>query len=529
MATQDTQNYALIIIGSGIGALTLASIMAQLQQQKVLLLEQHYVAGGFTHVFRRPGKYKWDVGLHYVGEMAEGTPPRAVFDYISQGQLKWHKMNEPFEKFVYPDFTFDLHGDKRRFEADLIQRFPTEEEAIKQYFTDLKLTSQWLKFRIAEQILPELVAKMMQPFQARLKKLALMTTGEYLDLNFHHSQLKALLVSQWGDYGLPPQKSAFVAHAMVVGHYLKGGYYPVGGSEEIAKAILPVIREAGGECLVNRKVQKVLIANDEAIGVEVIHKKGNREVIEHFYAPKIVSNAGAFNTYFKLLPPEYCPEDIQDLRHVGVSASAVSVYIGFKDNPEALGFKGENHWVYSSYDHQQHFSNANLIEGTPAFCYLSFPSLKDPEAKLHTAEIITVCNYELFESWSSQPWKKRDEEYQGLKERIAEGMLSFIEERYPGFRDLIDYYEVSTPVTVEHFTDSPKGSIYGMTATPERFKQKYMSVHTPIKNLYLTGADALSFGIVGAMMGGVLTAGVLRGAKGLPEMLKTLFKEVGKK
>ncbi|MBM9576208.1 NAD(P)-binding protein, partial [Leptospira sp. 201903070] len=49
------KHYDLILIGSGIGALTVASLMAQYRDKKVLILEQHFKAGGFTHVFKREG------------------------------------------------------------------------------------------------------------------------------------------------------------------------------------------------------------------------------------------------------------------------------------------------------------------------------------------------------------------------------------------------------------------------------------------------------------------------------------------
>ena len=97
-----------------------------------------------------------------------------------------------------------------------------------------------------------------------------------------------------------------------------------------------------------------------------------------------------------------------------------------------------------------------------------------------------------------------------MKHRIAEGLLEFVDRHYPGFKSLVDYCEVSTPLTVEHFTGHLRGSVYGIPATPERFRLPYLSVATPVKNLYLTGADVASLGIVGAMMGGVATASPAR-------------------
>ena len=50
-----------IVIGSGMGGMTSAAVLAKLGQ-RVLVLEQHVIPGGFTQTFRRPGHH-WDVEL----------------------------------------------------------------------------------------------------------------------------------------------------------------------------------------------------------------------------------------------------------------------------------------------------------------------------------------------------------------------------------------------------------------------------------------------------------------------------------
>jgi all-trans-retinol 13,14-reductase len=90
-----TEHYDAIIIGSGIGGLACASTLAQQQGKRVLVLERHFKVGGFTHTFVRKGKYEWDVGIHYIGDMQKGRESRAIFDYITQGGVQVAKNARP--------------------------------------------------------------------------------------------------------------------------------------------------------------------------------------------------------------------------------------------------------------------------------------------------------------------------------------------------------------------------------------------------------------------------------------------------
>ena len=512
--------YDVIVIGSGIGGLTVASLMAQMRKKRVLVLERHFKLGGFTHEFSRPGGYSWDVGLHYVGGMARGEMSRNLMDLVTGGAVQWNKMQSPFEKFVYPDFTFDVPDDKSAYQQALVERFPDERPAIVQYFKDLASAAKWFSHHLVKQCAPFMISAPLR-FGAASDALALSTTGDYLDRNFRDPKLKAILASQWGDYGLPPSQSAFAIHATVTSSYFDGGYYPEGGAGTIAASVARIVEANGGNCLVNHTVREIIVEGGVAVGVKVAVSRGSRAPEEtEFRAPMIVSDAGALTTFSQLVPREVNVPFRAELEAMPAAGSAVTLYLGLKDDPSKLGFRGENHWLYGSYDHDDLYSKrGDILRGRPGACYLSFPSLKDPLAKGHTAEIISFIDYAAVERWRCQPWRKRDDAYQQLKSCITESMLAFVEQRYPGFRSLIDYSELSTPLTVEHFTGHSVGSIYGLAATPDRFRTPWLTVRTPVKHLMLTGTDVSCLGIVGAMMGGVATAAALQGSLGFVKIM----------
>lgn len=199
----------------------------------------------------------------------------------------------------------------------------------------------------------------------------------------------------------------------------------------------------------------------------------------------------------------------------------VQLFVGLKRDPTGLGIAGENLWLFESFDHERVFSDVRgLMNGAPPSCFVSFPSLRDPHAKVHTAEIIAWADREPFAAWSGLPWRRRGVEYGDLKRRIGDGLIAFVESQLPGFAGLVSYAELSTPLTVEHFNNHAGGAVYGFAPTPERFAGDWLSTRTPIRGLLLAGADAGSPGVVGAMMGGFIAAAAAMGPLGFPRILK---------
>ncbi len=518
MATPTENRYDLIVIGSGIGGLVVASLMAQIKAQRVLVLEQHFKLGGLTHSFTRPGGRRWDVGLHYVGEMGPGEFGRLLLDLVTRAEVRWQKMPPPFETFLYPDLTFEVPDDKEAYQEALIARFPREKDGIRRYFADVGAVARWLGMQIVLQAAPAPVRRLAGLGRSRERALAFMTTAEYLRRNFADPRLKALLASQWGDYGLPPGKSAFAIHALIVAHYLQGGYYPVGGAQKIAERVARIVEEAGGRCLVNHRVEEILVRKGTAVGVRVKTPRG----VKAFHAPRIVSDTGAYTTYARLLPPDVPLPFRDELEHaIEGGKSFVTVYLGLKESPEQLGFKGGNYWIFADYDHDMLYRESEgLLEGRVGYCFLSFPSLKDPAATAPTAEIITTLDPAAVMAWRDRPWLKRGDDYMELKRRIGHALIEFVDRHRPGFKDLVDYWEVSTPVTIETFTGHPRGAAYGLPATPDRFRYTWLKSRTPVKHLYLTGADAGTLGVLGAAVGGLATSAHLLGARGFLALLQ---------
>ena len=101
-------------------------------------------------------------------------------------------------------------------------------------------------------------------------------------------------------------------------------------------------------------------------------------------------------------------------------------------------------------------------------------------------------------------------------------LLEKLYEKMPHLRGKIDYYELSTPLSTQFFCWYEKGEIYGLDHDPKRFEQTWLRPKTDIDGLYLTGQDIMTCGVVGAMIGGLMTAVSIGGIKALP-LAKKIF------
>jgi all-trans-retinol 13,14-reductase len=498
-----------IVIGSGIGGLTAAALLSKYASRKVLVLERHYTAGGYTHSFRRPG-YSWDVGVHYVGDLQDpALPLRAAFDHLTSGKLEWAPLPDVYDRVLMGGRTFDFPTGLERLRARLKDYFPSEARAIDGYLAAVQSAQKSSGLYFAEKAIPRAAAWLAGRFmRAPFLRWASQSTLDVLHRFTRNQELIAVLTAQWGDYGLPPAQSSFGIHAIIASHYFNGASYPIGGAARIGETIAPLIERNGGKIAVSADVQQIIVQNGKATGVKMAD---GREL----HADLIISDAGARNTFERLIRQ---PQPIiEDLRRNPGSIAHLSLYVGVKQTARDLGLTGTNLWIYPSADHDANLARFLRDPSAPfPAVYISFPSAKDPDFERKypgraTLEVIVFVPYQWFAPWEDSRWKRRNAEYDAFKQTLAQRLQQELERAVPAVAGKIDHAELSTPLTTRHFMNYPQGEAYGLAATPERFRLRSLTPHTTVRNLYLTGQDVTSLGVAGALFGGAVAASAILG------------------
>ena len=501
------EEFDAIIIGSGVGGLAAAICLAK-AGKSVVVLEQHYVPGGWSHSFTLNGQ-KFSPGVHYVGLIDEGQSTNELYKQLGiANDMVFFRMNpKAYEHCLINGENIDLPSGIENLKQTLAKRFPKEEKNINEYLSLVQKVSYEL------QLMPKLKGlwqKITVPFRTKhFGKFALFPLKKVVGWHVKDPLLKAVLNIQCGDHGLPPKRACFPVHCSVMSHYFDGGFYPMGGGGGIVKAMTNGVKRNGGEVRVKQHVEKILIENNKAIGVKL--KDGS--VIK---APIIVSNADPSITYLDLVGKEHLSSSLQKkLAKTKYSVTSLILFLTLDMDVTQYGIDSGNIWYMKNEDIDAHFDDlmTNDITAGDEFpaCFISCTTIKDPvsfNGRFHNFEVVTYVDYKSIEDFNGLE-DYHNESYVVFKEKIIQKLLNTIERIIPGAKQNIAQAELGTPKTNEFYVNSTNGNVYGTEKTlsqvgPFSYKNK-----TEIQNLYLCGASTLSHGVGGATHSGVAAAAVI--------------------
>jgi hypothetical protein len=176
---------------------------------------------------------------------------------------------------------------------------------------------------------------------------------------------------------------------------------------------------------------------------------------------------------------------------------------------------------------QKYLDEPLAVPPTEMPLMITFPTVKDrsydPSSEYQTAQILALAKTEWFGEMQADSsvnehvpaWKQpdRSKAYAQLKDkwrvRLQQAFLAY----YPQLKGKIELFDVSTPLTIEHYLPTGSGSAIGLDvcAGPHsRFTSlstmKLLDMKTPVDGLWMTGQDTLLVGVPLAQAAGLMTA-----------------------
>lgn len=503
--------YDTIIIGSGAGGLSAAICLAK-SGQKVLVLEQHYVPGGWCHSFHLNGS-RFTPGVHYIGLLGKGESSNELYSGLGiANDLVFYQMNpKAYEHCWVGDERFDFPANFEELQEKLSIRFPQERKNIARYLKTVKDVSYQL------QLIPKMNGfwdNITIPFRTKyLGKYGLFSLKRVIDWHIKDPLLKNILNIQCGDHGLPPGKASFPLHSAVMSHYFSGGFYPMGGGASIVKAMTKKIKSYGSEIRTQQKVDQILLDGNKAIGVKLVNG-------EEIFANRIVSNADPNKTYLGMVGRDHISKKLaKKLDKTKYSCTSLMLFLTVDMDVKKAGLDSGNIWVVPNKDPDEvfdklmdkHISEGDYFEGF----FVSCTTLKDPisyDGKHHTLEVITYINHESFDQFQNET-DKRSPAYLAFKKVLTQKMVNSVETVLPGIKNHIVHKSLGTPLTNKHFINSTNGAVYGTEKSLGHIGPFSFAAKSEIENLYLCGASILSHGVAGAGYSGVQTAAEILNCK----------------
>ncbi|MBN2033575.1 MAG: NAD(P)/FAD-dependent oxidoreductase [Deltaproteobacteria bacterium] len=497
-------DYEAIVIGSGAGGLSSALSLSR-KGFSVLLLEAMPSFGGYLNPFSR-NSYKFDTGLHYLGELNKGQRFWLLLDSLGiADKVEFIELDpDGFDRYIFGDFEYRLCKGKERFREGLLKAFPKEERGIAKF---LKVSEKMVKAMGASTSTQGGVLGMMGFLLKHpvMLKYSRVPYQKLLDEVTSDKGLQSVLSANWGTYGLPPTRASVIIAMGVLNHYLSGAHYPRGGSGAFRDAFLNALWSHGADTKNNSRVVRI-----DKIGSEfsVETKSG-----ETYTARTVISGVDPVYTLGRMVNSKIVPPKIRKkVKLLRPSIGAFYAFIGTDLDLPSMGITDANVHYYDDFDSNRIYDSitASRLPEKFAGYFITSPSVKDPKGghaprNHHTVEILTFLGYGPFEKWAGSPSMKRGEEYESLKKTVGQRLVKAAEKFIPNLSEHMTYVEYATPLSNEYWVNAVRGGCYGPEQTPDQVGPGRFTTFTAgIEGLFLVGAGTLGGGIMPCVASGVL-------------------------
>lgn len=478
------------IVGAGLGSLVCALELAR-HGLSVCVFEQHRVAGGYAHGFKRQG-FEFDVSLHHMGGLEPGHMMHGVLSSLGVMDKLRSRRRDILLTCDFPGERVVLPNGPAPVLAELCRLFPSEADGLRALFAHL-VTLKW------HVVGPWVDPDFNVPLEARLSPHYWNETFQDVVKRFVTTpKLLALLGQFWMSIGLPPSQATATFSTCVFGAYfLEGAYELDGGGSALVAAMVERLEELGGKCFTRSPVERIIVENGTASGVLLT---SNRFVS----ARTVISAANPYQTFFDLIPGEEVSKVYRyRLGLMKPSLSFLALYVGLDCLPSTLGVPRGSYIHNRGYDVEEAFVRAlSCAHRETDFGLTSYEDTATCSAPAGCG-VLSFAELTPAGEWLSA--SKAD--YAVRKQAVLEQLIDKYDAVFPGLEAHAQVLELGTPRTMAHYTRNHMGAVYGLAQTVEQSNGKRLRNRSPISGLYLTGAWTWAGGgYEGSMMTGVQTA-----------------------
>lgn len=490
-----TEEFDVIIVGSGLGGLVSAVVMAK-QGYRVCVLEKNSQFGGNLQTFSRNKKI-FDTGVHYLGGLDQGQNLFQYFSYLGiMSSLKLERMPTVFDEILFDgdENRYPIAQGYDRFVNELLVYFPDEGEALRKYVVDLKdICGAFPLYNLEDK----------QTYPQHILDLSV---KKYFDDLTTNNKLKAVLVGANFLYAGEESKTPFYVHALSVNSYILSAFRCVNGGSQISKLLIRRLKKLGGQAYKRQEVIKYHLKEGKIADVETA--EGNRYTADLFISntdPKLTLQQIGRNYFRKAY--------FERITALPVTVSSFSVHLVLLEkkvfyNPSNLFYHRnlESVWSASGYS----------ITNWPAMYMLSMTEDKHNVGYADTITILSYMRFDELKEWNDTfntvvEMGARGESYERFKQQKINQMIVEVEKKIPDLGKVIKASYASTPLSYRDYIGNFEGSLYGPLKDYNDPLRTMISPKSKIMNLYFTGQGVNMHGILGVTIGGIATCAEILG------------------